>query len=114
MRVLKRILNYFIWTLIAFISAFGYTRIILGPKPEEDTGFLTFIFSLIYKFGFVRIGLIIGSIIALLFILIDVFYLNKRLNNSARSTIIRFLIVIGITMMIAAIHYILEKVIDVI
>ncbi len=88
-------------------------RIILGAKPEPSTGFMM-LFELIYEYAFVYIGVIIGSIIASLYILIDVFYLNKRLENIAHSVIIRFLIMISISIMMGAIHYLLEKVVDVI
>ena len=113
MRILKRILNYFLWTLLAFLFSCGYMFIILGPKPKPSTGFMK-IFDWIYEFAFIYIGSIIGSIIALLYILIDVFYLNKRLKNRPNSTIIRFLIVMIIVIIVGTTHYILEKVVDVI
>lgn len=114
MNILKKILNYSAYAIIAFFFAFAYMRIILGAKPEEPTSFLMHIFYLIYQFAFVRIGLIIGSIITLLYILIDVYYLNKKLKNSANSISIRILIIFVIAIIVAATHYILEKVIDVI
>ncbi|SDH49001.1 hypothetical protein [Winogradskyella thalassocola] len=114
MNTLKRILNYSVWTLVSIVFAFIYMRIILGPKPEEPTGFLTYIVSLIYEFAFVRLGLILGGIFALIYILVDIFYLNKRLKKSRNSTIIRVLIIAVIAIIICTTHYILEKVIDVI
>lgn len=88
-------------------------KIILGPQPNPSTGFMR-IFDWLYEYVLVHIGLIIGSIIALLYILIDVFYLNKRLKNNSYSTIIRFLIVMTIAIVVGTTHYVLEKVIDVI
>jgi hypothetical protein len=114
MPIVKQILSYCIWVLIAFISAFAYTRLILGPKPDESANFFMFIYSLIYNFGFIRIGLIIGSIISILYILLDVFYLKKRLIKTKYATLIRLLILMGITVVLGLIHYILEKVLDVI
>jgi len=114
MSVFKQIIAYFFWTLIAIIIGFCYIRIILGPAQEGPTNFFTFIFNLMYEFVLVRIGLIIGSIIALLFILLDIFYLNKRLKNVKSAPAIRFLIVVFITFCVGAIHYVLEKVVDVI
>ncbi|WP_179319720.1 hypothetical protein [Winogradskyella helgolandensis] len=113
MKALKRILNYLIWTILAFIAAFGYMRIILGPKLIDSNGFEK-IANIIYDLAFVQIGLILGSIIAIIYILSDVFYLSKRLINTKKSTIIRLLVIIVIAIIIVSTHYILEKVIDVI
>lgn len=88
-------------------------RIILGAKPESTEGFMI-VFDLIYQHAFLYIGLVVGSIIALLFILIDIFYLQNRLDNTARSTIIRLLTLIGIAMLVGITHYVLEKVVDII
>lgn len=113
MSTFKRILVYFIWSLIAFLSAFIYMRVILGAKPESSSVFMA-MFGWLYEYAFIYIGLIIGSIITFLFILTDAFYLNKRLKNSLKSTIIRFFIIIFIAVIVGLVHYILEKVIDVI
>lgn len=113
MNILKRILTYLIWTIIAFLFAFGYVLIILGSKPEF-TGILQVIFDAFYIYAFIYIVPIIGSLIALSFILIDIFYLKKRLKSKKYPIIIRLFIITGITILIGIIHYILEKVIDVI
>jgi len=81
---------------------------LLGPNP------LPSFFDWTYELIFVYVGLTIGSILALLFILTDVFYLNKKLQNNAHPTIIRFLTLIFIFILVAITHYVLEKVIDVI
>lgn len=114
MKILKQILNYVMWTLIALLSAFGYTRIILGPIPEPTTGFFDFIFYIIYMVGLPRLVLIIGGIIALLYILTDIFYLRKKLKHNSKRIIIRFLVILMITIVVGIIHYMLEKVIDII
>ncbi|WP_264558089.1 hypothetical protein [Flavobacterium sp. N2270] len=113
MSILKRFLFYFTWALVAFLAAFIYMRIILGPKPESTSVLMT-MFSLFYDYAFLHIGLIIGSIITLLFILIDVLYLKGKLKFGMKSLFIRFFILIFITVIVAFIHYLLEKVIDVI
>lgn len=114
MSTFKRILTYFAWTIIALLSAFVYMRIILGAKPEESESFFRIIFRIFYEYAFFHIGLIIGSVIAFLFILTDIFYLNKRLKSNMKATVLRFLIIIFITILVGIIHYVLEKVIDVI
>ena len=112
--ILKQILAYLFWIAISFIAAFGYIRIILGPEPGPESGFLAFLFLLIRNVIIVRLVPIIGSIIALLYILTDVFYLKKRLKKNLKSIIIRFLTIIVITIIVGIIHYFLEKVINII
>ena len=113
MKILKQILNYLVWLLIAFIAAFIYTRIILGTKPEPSIGFLK-LFDWTYNVALFQISLIIGCTIGLLYIFFDVFYLNRKLKGNKKSTFIRFLALLIITVFVGTTHYILEKVIDVI
>tara|TARA_B100000809_G_C15072096_1_gene506440 strand:- start:874 stop:1188 length:315 start_codon:yes stop_codon:yes gene_type:complete len=86
---------------------------ILDSKPESSS-FLMAMFGWLYNSAMVYVGLIIGSSIALLFILFDVFYITKRLNNSVNSSTIRFLVMSGIAIIVGAIYYIVENVIDII
>ncbi|WP_308993833.1 hypothetical protein QLS71_010170 [Mariniflexile litorale] len=113
MNILKQILIYLIWTFISLLSAFGYMRIILGPKPKPSTGFMK-MFDWTYGVAMLHVGSIIGSIIALLYIIIDVFYLKKRLKNNSKRMMIRFIIILIITLIVGTTHYIFEKVIDII
>jgi len=112
MKIIKQILNYVLWLLLAFLFAIGYIRIIIGPKSEKLDGI--FIFDLLYNFAFIYTVPIIGGVIGGIFILLDIFYLKKKLNNNTRNFGIRFLIMFPITLIVAVIHYFLEKVIDVI
>jgi hypothetical protein len=111
--ILKLITNYLIWILLAFLLAFIYVRIILGVKPVSSS-FLMQMFGWFYEFAFLRLGLIIGSIVSLLFILIDVFYLKRKLAFVVNSTLIRLFVLAFITLITGIIHYVLEKVIDII
>jgi len=113
MKFLKQSLVYLIWVILALLLGIGYMWILLGPKGEVSTGFMH-IFDLIYDLALVSIGLIAGSVIAFLFILIDIFYLKKKLKDNTKSTRIRFLILLIITVIVGVTHYVLEKVIDVI
>lgn len=114
MNIIKQIVAYLIWTVLALLLGIGHMRIVLGYKGEPSTSFLDTMFGLIYDFGLIHIGIRIGGIIAFLFILLDVFYLKKKLKNNIKSTGIRFLLLIGISMVVGVTHYILEKKIDVI
>jgi hypothetical protein len=90
-------------------------RLLLGEIPNEDSYIgLGFFLNLFYKYVFVFVGLIIGTIIALIFILFDYFILRKRLSNNWNSFLIRISILLLMTILVGIVHYILEKVIDVI
>ncbi len=111
MSILKQLLHYFIWILVSFLFAVGYTRIILGPKPSTD-----FIkpFDWLYILVLQHLGLVIGSMIAVIFILIDVFYLKEKLKNNSNAIPNRFLVILIITFILGITHYVCEKIIDII
>lgn len=109
----KHLLSYIIWIVTAFLLAFLYLRIILGAKPVSSS-FLMQMFGWFYEFAFIKLGIIIGSIVSLLFITIDIFYLKIELAIGIKSTIIRLFVLIFITLIVGIIHYVLEKVINVI
>ena len=113
MKILKRILNYSITTLVAVLLAFAYMRIILGAK-SNNTGWIAKLSNIMYDLAFVYASLTLGCIIAILYILIDVLYSYKKLKNNTNATSIRLLMLIGLAVFVTATHYILEKVIDVI
>jgi len=114
MNVLKQILVYLIWVSISFLSAFGYVLLIVGSKPNSSNSTIDAIGLIIYYVAIYRLVPIIGAIIAVLYILTDVFYLKSKLKNNPKRIIIRFLVIIFITLAVGIIHYILEKAIDVI
>ncbi|WP_339841884.1 hypothetical protein [uncultured Maribacter sp.] len=109
----KPILNYIGWTLIAFLLGFVHMRIVLGPSPEPSSGALK-MFNGLHEFVFIYVGSIIGSIIAVIFILLDVFYFKKKLSNNTNATLIRLLLIIFIAIVVGSTHYILEEVVNVI
>lgn len=112
MKAVKQILKYLIWIAIALLLGVCHILILFGPK-ESSAGLLGVANDMIYLLGML-LGLKIGVLIALVFILADVFYLKKKLKEHKKSTIIRFVILVAIAVIIGATHYILEKVIDVI
>lgn len=116
MKILKQIIIYCIWTLVALLIGIGYMRciqVVLGVNEIPIKGAWNLLHAFFY-WGAVYVGLIIGVVIALLFIFLDVFYLKKKLKKNLEATIIRFLFLTLITMFVGGIHYVLEKVIDVI
>ena len=114
MKILKQILAYLFWIGISFVTAFGYVRILIGSEPDSSNGFLEFISLLIHRVAIMKLVPIIGIIIAVLYILTDIFYLKKKLKNHSKGRTIRFLAIMLITIVVGIIHYMLEKVIDII
>lgn len=90
-------------------------RIVLGKIPDEESynGF-GFFLNLFYSYGIIYVGSIIGTIIALLFIITDVFILKNRLDNNLKSLVIRIVVLFGIAFFVGIIHYLFEKVLDII
>ena len=113
MKTVKQILAYLLWIAIALLLGICHMFIVLGPK-ESGTGFLDVMGDIIYNYALVHVGLYVGAIIALVFILVDVFYLKKKLKQHSKSIIIRFVILVSLAVIIGITHYVLEKVIDVI
>ncbi len=72
------------------------------------------IFDGIHDLVLLYVGSIIGAIVAVLYILFDIFYLKKKLENNSRPRLIRFITIIIITTIVGVTHYILEKVVDII
>lgn len=113
MKHLKQFLRYGLWTLLSILLGMVYMRLVLGPNdlPQEGFGFLARMF---YNWGLLYVGLIVGLVIALLFVLLDRVYLKRKLKNNRKATTIRFVALLGITTFVIVVHYVLEKVIDII
>ncbi|WP_303599350.1 hypothetical protein [Maribacter sp. 1_MG-2023] len=88
-------------------------RIVLGAPPESDDDKFSFA-SMIYEWALVQVGAIVGCIIALIFILFDVFYLSNKLQGNSKATLFRFIIIITIAIIVCSTHYFLEKIANVI
>lgn len=115
MQNLKHVLSYLVWIMLSLLLGIGYIRLLLGNLPtDESIGGLGFILKVFYVHGLTLIGLPIGGIIAVLFIIIDRLYLRKKIKTNPKKTIIRIAVLLVITLFVAMVHYVLEKVIDVI
>ena len=112
MSVLKKIIDYLIWTSISVLFAFIYMRIVLGPRPEPSTGFWK-IFDF-YDGIFLIVGGILGGIIALLYFILNLFYLKKKLAHNSKANIIRCFYILIIAIIVTSLHYICEIVINII
>lgn len=113
MKILKRILSYVPWILISILAAFGYLMILIGPVSQSENEILLALQNM-FLLMLIQLCLVAGGVIAIIFILIDVFYLNKKLSTQRYKTPKKFGVLLLITAVVATVHFILEKVIDVI
>ncbi|EZH73414.1 hypothetical protein ATO12_15860 [Aquimarina atlantica] len=113
MKTMKQLVTYIVWMILSLALGIVYMRILLGPNKVPSEG-LWYLFHIFYNLGLLHIGARIGGVIALLFIISDVFYLKKKLKNNIQATLTRFMLLLGIAMIVGGVHYILEKVVDVI
>ena len=92
-----------------------YTKLLLGDIPtDESYGGFGLILKVFYSYGLLQIGIPIGVIIAIIFILLEVMYVRKVLEYSFRNSLFRFGILVCITVLVGALHYVLENVVDII
>jgi len=112
-KFIYRILGYLFSILFSFLLAFIYMKIALGSKQEETTDLIRFL-NWFYDIILFHIVPITGSIIASIYILLDIFYFHKRLKNASYSSGIRLLIITAIAIIVGISHYVLEKVFDII
>lgn len=113
MRIFKNISAYLFWTLLSLFIGIGYMRLVLGTNTVSEEG-LGYLLHLFYDIGMIQVGLWVGSAIAICFVLLDVLYLRKKLKNNPKKAVLRLAVLLSITVLVAIVHYLLEKVIDVI
>jgi len=106
-------LSYLPWTIVSLLSGIAYMRLLLGPNPVPSKG-IWGVLHMFFNIGMLRVGLVFGAVLALAFILADVFFLKQKLGHGLQATALRLLCLFGIGICIAIAHYVLEKVIDVI
>ncbi len=107
------VLGYALWTMAALLLGIGYMYLVLGPLPEA-TNLWNFFFGKLYVFGLLRMGLIIGSIVTILFIMLDVFLIDKKKISGTNKVWARMLALCIVLAVVATVHYLLEKTIDII
>lgn len=90
-----------------------YMRILVGPFniTKEGIGYILYIF---YNLGLFYVGLAVGIVIALFFILFDFLCLKKKLQNNKNAMLVRLGFLFFIATIVAGTHFLLEKVIDII
>jgi len=111
--MVKIIFQYALWTLAALLLGIGYMWMILGSAPEQ-TDIWSFLVSRLHLWGLMHIGLAIGAIVATFFILLDAFYLKKKWASSGSLFSLRATTLLLIFVFVGTLHYLLEKIWDVI
>ncbi len=113
MTLIKHILTYLFWIILSLLLGMIYMRIVLGPNDVSEDGYW-YLLHLFFDIGMLHVGFLIGVVIASCFLLLDVFYLRKKLRNNPQKITIQIVVLLAITVSVAIVHYFLEKVIDVI
>ncbi|WP_442846135.1 hypothetical protein [Leeuwenhoekiella sp. H156] len=110
---IRIVFEYALWLVIAFLLALSYIYLLLGPIPKT-TGLWDFVFYKLYFFGLLRLGLIIGCLVSGIFIMTDVYFLGSKELSSRRKIVLRILLLLVILTLVAGLHYLLEKVFNLI
>ncbi len=115
MHILKHILTYLFWAVIALLLGIVYMRLLMGDLPADES-FVGFgvLLRMFLTHGILFIGTGIGGVIALLFIGIDMLYLKRKLKHKPNKTTERIAVFLAITCFVMLIHYVMEVVIDII
>lgn len=111
-------LSYLPWIFLSLASGLTYLRLLAGPNPVPKKG-LWYIMHMFIKISYLRLGVCMGGVIALIFIVTDIYFIKPKIGTSLnistwQATALRILCLLAITIIVAVVHYVLEKVIDVI
>lgn len=110
MKAITAITKYLIWLLLSVFSGMGWMRIEL-VKPIEATGFFAILNGL-DKSIMIWIGGFIGLISFIPFVLIDLFYIQRKIGTKLNKNITRILSVFILTAIVTLIHYVLEFILN--
>ncbi|WP_109833108.1 hypothetical protein [Reichenbachiella versicolor] len=114
MRIVKHISTYIACLIIGTASFYGYMFMLFGHELTAPESVFMKIMKLIYDIGLMYIAPAAGGIMTLVYGTLDIFYLTKRVRNSNRPFLIRFLAIFIIAFSFVLLHYLLEVVFDVI
>ncbi|MEB2777372.1 hypothetical protein SYJ56_18805 [Algoriphagus sp. D3-2-R+10] len=106
-------MEYTLWFIASVTLGIYYMYLILGPPLEPDS-LITIVGNEIYFFALTRVGFIIGSIVFILFLLVDTTLLKSHLKSFLPQLPVRIVSLLALTVMVGMIHYLLEKTLDLI
>ncbi len=98
-KTIKQILSYSIWGIIAALLSLVFMKFVL---EKENSGFIE-------EFRTLHITIAIASITILLYIILDISYLKKKLNSSLQAISIRFIWLLIITITVGANYQVLDR-----
>ncbi|KIA97020.1 hypothetical protein OA93_15605 [Flavobacterium sp. KMS] len=106
MKVTITIIKYIICFLLSIFSGMVWMRIELG-EPIEATSFFS-MFNALYGYIIIWIGGFIGLVSFIPFVLIDLYYIKRKIETKLNQNIARILAIIILSGIITLIHYVLE------
>ena len=113
MNVFKQIFRCSLIVLISILFGLLYVKILLESNSisKEGLGFLLHVF---FTWGRISLGLIIGLVISIVYILCDVLISRYKQRDKEGLFIIRVGLFSLVAFFVIAVHYFLEKVINII
>ena len=111
MKTLKTILFYLLWTILSVLLSIGLNYLLIGKKPIFDTKWM-FLVDWIYGCVLFVIGAIRGLISAIIFFILNYFFIKHKFEQKKVLFSAQFLVLLILTLLIAKLHYILEYDLD--
>ncbi|WP_157358321.1 hypothetical protein [Winogradskyella sp. J14-2] len=108
---MKQILNYSLWIVLSIAIGITYMRILISPNFRSAEG-LDYILKVFFDFGPLYIGVPLGILIALSFIIMDYQIIRPQSLTCSFKLIKRLHLITVIALIVFALHYFAEKVID--
>jgi hypothetical protein len=111
MKVTITIIKYIIWLLLSILSGMAWMRIELGKPISIDPTSIFSIFNVlngIYVWIIIWIGGFIGLVSFIPFVLVDIYYIKRKIKTRLYQNSIRFFAVLILSGLFTLIHYVLE------
>lgn len=106
MKILKLILGYILWAIPISLWSLGLVRLWMGPQEVGST-FLEQLMAWGYGLTLLVDSVLITAISIITFILLDLFYLKKRLNQT-KPIVFKLISALALTTVIAVLFLGLE------
>ncbi|SFW56265.1 hypothetical protein [Cellulophaga fucicola] len=107
MKIVKLILGYILWAILICLSSLGLVRLWIGPKKIAVT-FLEQLMDWGYGLTLMIDSALIASITTVLFILLDVFILRKKLKPNHKPIGIKLILALVLTAVVGVIFLLIN------